>query len=200
MTSSSHTCCFVSPAHCLCPFSPCGPHDLEPGQGPSKKERDNGFFWVDFFAKAKVNGKEITTRGRVGSDKGDPGYKATAKVSVCGDPVTSELTLLLCLDLEMMALSKHHVAVGWYPEQVEEIPLNRARLWSNMRIPSLSRYSLLKFPCFPQMLAEGALCLVLDEDMSTRNTGGVLTTASALGMPFIDRMRKAGMTFDVMDM
>lgn len=52
-----------------------------PGEGPSKETRDNGFFWIDFFAKGQLSdGKEVVCRGTVGSDKGDPGYKETAKV------------------------------------------------------------------------------------------------------------------------
>jgi short subunit dehydrogenase-like uncharacterized protein len=45
-----------------------------------------------------------------------------------------------------------------------------------------------------KMLAEAALCLALD-DLPAR--GGVLTPASAMGTRLIDRLRKAGMTFDV---
>ena len=29
--------------------------------------------------------------------------------------------------------------------------------------------------------------------------GGVLTTASAMGMPLVDRLNKAGMTFKIVD-
>jgi short subunit dehydrogenase-like uncharacterized protein len=47
-----------------------------------------------------------------------------------------------------------------------------------------------------KMLGESALCLARDRD-STRTEGGVLTPASCLGMTLIDRLRKAGMTFDV---
>jgi short subunit dehydrogenase-like uncharacterized protein len=44
------------------------------------------------------------------------------------------------------------------------------------------------------MLAESGLCLALD-DLPTR--GGILTPASAMGRPLIDRLRRAGMTFEV---
>lgn len=54
--------------------------NIAPGEGPSKETRDNGFFWIDYIAKANVDGKEIACRGKVGSDKGDCGYKETAKV------------------------------------------------------------------------------------------------------------------------
>ena len=43
------------------------------------------------------------------------------------------------------------------------------------------------------MLSEAALGLALDKPLSRR--GGVLTPASALGMPLVDRLRRAGMTF-----
>lgn len=54
--------------------------NIAPGEGPSKETRDNGFFWIDYIAKANVEGKEVACRGKVGSDKGDCGYKETAKV------------------------------------------------------------------------------------------------------------------------
>jgi short subunit dehydrogenase-like uncharacterized protein len=44
------------------------------------------------------------------------------------------------------------------------------------------------------MLAESALCLA-EDDLPPR--GGVLTTASAMGLPLIERLRRAGMVFSV---
>lgn len=49
------------------------------------------------------------------------------------------------------------------------------------------------------MLGESGLCLALDEDRLDSNKGGVLTTATAMGMPLIERMRAAGMTFKIVD-
>jgi short subunit dehydrogenase-like uncharacterized protein len=46
------------------------------------------------------------------------------------------------------------------------------------------------------MLSESALCLAL-QGGETRAEGGVLTPASAMGMPLIERLRKAGLTFEV---
>jgi short subunit dehydrogenase-like uncharacterized protein len=43
-----------------------------------------------------------------------------------------------------------------------------------------------------KMLAESALCLALDE---VPDRSGQLTTASAMGQPLIDRLRRAGITF-----
>lgn len=49
-----------------------------------------------------------------------------------------------------------------------------------------------------QMLVECGLCLVLDEDkLLSPMKGGVLTTAFAMGAPLLERLRKAGMTFEV---
>jgi len=45
-----------------------------------------------------------------------------------------------------------------------------------------------------KMLAESALCLALDKSSSRT---GMLTPASAMGMTLIDRLRRAGLTFDV---
>jgi len=45
-----------------------------------------------------------------------------------------------------------------------------------------------------RMLAESALCLARDE--ADGLPGGVLTPASALGMPLVERLRGAGFTFD----
>ncbi|MHB8507693.1 MAG: saccharopine dehydrogenase family protein [Candidatus Dormibacteria bacterium] len=46
------------------------------------------------------------------------------------------------------------------------------------------------------MLGESALCLALDSDRIP-GRGGVLTPATALGMPLVDRLRAAGMTLTV---
>ncbi|MGB5696398.1 MAG: saccharopine dehydrogenase NADP-binding domain-containing protein [Polyangiales bacterium] len=46
------------------------------------------------------------------------------------------------------------------------------------------------------MLSESALCLVLD-NAKLRSEGGVLTPASAMGMPLVERLRRAGMTFEI---
>jgi short subunit dehydrogenase-like uncharacterized protein len=45
-----------------------------------------------------------------------------------------------------------------------------------------------------KMLSEAALCLAKD---GLKTEGGVLTPASAMGMPLVERLRKAGMTFQV---
>ncbi|WNZ59135.1 hypothetical protein QEG98_23870 [Myxococcus sp. MxC21-1] len=45
-----------------------------------------------------------------------------------------------------------------------------------------------------RMLAESALCLAFDDNPTT---GGVLTPASAMGMRLVERLRRAGMTFQV---
>lgn len=47
------------------------------------------------------------------------------------------------------------------------------------------------------MLAESALCLAVDDSPDGLD-GGVLTPASAFGSTLIDRLRDAGMTFDVL--
>jgi short subunit dehydrogenase-like uncharacterized protein len=46
------------------------------------------------------------------------------------------------------------------------------------------------------MMGESALCLALDGDRLPKRSG-VLTPATALGIPLVDRLRAAGMTFDV---
>ena len=46
------------------------------------------------------------------------------------------------------------------------------------------------------MLSESALCLALD-GAKLRSQGGILTPASAMGMPLVERLRAAGMTFEV---
>lgn len=48
------------------------------------------------------------------------------------------------------------------------------------------------------MLSESALCLAL-QSAEIRAEGGILTPASAMGMPLIERLRAAGMTFEVRD-
>jgi short subunit dehydrogenase-like uncharacterized protein len=44
------------------------------------------------------------------------------------------------------------------------------------------------------MLAESALCLARNE--ADGLPGGILTPASALGLPLIDRLRQAGITLE----
>ena len=46
------------------------------------------------------------------------------------------------------------------------------------------------------LMGESALCLVLDKDRLPGG-GGVLTPATGMGVPLIERLRKAGMTIDV---
>ena len=45
-----------------------------------------------------------------------------------------------------------------------------------------------------RMLAESALCLAFDH---VESPGGVLTPASSMGMKLVNRLRGAGMTFEV---
>ncbi|MCB9622135.1 MAG: saccharopine dehydrogenase NADP-binding domain-containing protein [Polyangiales bacterium] len=90
----------------------------KPGEGPSKEDRDKGFFVTRFVGKT-ADGREL--RGRV-EGTSDPGYGETAK-----------------------------------------------------------------------MLSESALCLALGGP----SEGGVRTPASTMGMLLVERLRKAGMTFDV---
>jgi short subunit dehydrogenase-like uncharacterized protein len=92
-----------------------------PGEGPSKAERDSGFFRIGLYASMS-NGKPISARVEGTSD---PGYGETAK-----------------------------------------------------------------------MLSESALALV--DGKFASEEGGVLTPAVALGMPLIERLRAAGMTFEVL--
>jgi short subunit dehydrogenase-like uncharacterized protein len=47
-----------------------------------------------------------------------------------------------------------------------------------------------------KMLAESALCLALDGDELT-SPGGVLTPAAAMAAPLLERLRRAGMVFEV---
>ena len=46
------------------------------------------------------------------------------------------------------------------------------------------------------MLGESALCLALDP-RDPKFKGGVLTPATAMGMRLIERLRTAGITFDI---
>lgn len=47
-----------------------------------------------------------------------------------------------------------------------------------------------------KMVGESALCLAFDRG-STRTEGGILTPASCMGMTLIERLRRAGMTFQI---
>lgn len=91
-----------------------------PGEGPSKQQRDSGYFETHLLALAG----EHRVQGLVG-DRQDPGYGSTAR-----------------------------------------------------------------------MLAESALCLCLDEDELT-SEGGILTPSTAMGMRLVERLRAAGMTWEI---
>ncbi|MBX3189238.1 MAG: saccharopine dehydrogenase NADP-binding domain-containing protein [Labilithrix sp.] len=93
----------------------------KPGEGPSKEERERGFFEVKILAETD-HGERLS--GRV-AGKSDPGYGETAK-----------------------------------------------------------------------MLGESALCLAKDDALLPARYG-VLTPASSMGMHLVDRLRRAGMTFEV---
>lgn len=83
--SCSRSTCFSCLPGSLPPPLPCTPACntltiTAPGEGPSKEVRDNGYFWINYFAKGtSADGTEVVCRGKVGSDKGDSGYKETAK-------------------------------------------------------------------------------------------------------------------------
>lgn len=47
-----------------------------------------------------------------------------------------------------------------------------------------------------KMVGESALCLAFDR-ASTREEGGILTPASCMGMTLVERLRRAGMTFQI---
>src|SRR5207244_2119596 len=93
----------------------------KPGEGPSKEQRERGYFNVRVIAET-VSGERVT--GRV-EGHADPGYGETSK-----------------------------------------------------------------------MLGESALCLAEDADRLPHRFG-VLTPASAMGMRLVDRLRAAGMTFEI---
>ena len=93
------------------------------GAGPTREERENGFFEVRLIGHGKTrDGAEITMGARVEGHQ-DPGYGETSK-----------------------------------------------------------------------MLGESALCLARE---TLDSSGGVLTPASAMGRPLLERLRRAGMRFDV---
>ena len=50
-----------------------------------------------------------------------------------------------------------------------------------------------------KMLGESALCLALDSDTLPWSGGGVLTPAACMGAVLVERLRRAGMTFDAED-
>lgn len=95
----------------------------QPGEGPSKKERDAGWFDCKFILETSTGDKLVSAiRG-----DGDPGYKVTSK-----------------------------------------------------------------------LVTECALCLVEDADTLPGGTdfGGVLTSATGLGMPLVERLKRVGIEFD----
>ena len=49
-----------------------------------------------------------------------------------------------------------------------------------------------------RMLGEAALCLVND-DVETPFDGGILTPASGIGLPLVEKLRRAGFTITVND-
>lgn len=95
----------------------------QPGQGPSKEERDAGWFDCKFILETANGDKHVAAI----SGDGDPGYKVTSK-----------------------------------------------------------------------LVSECALCLIEDGDKlpGGGDYGGVLTSASGLGMALVDRLKKVGINFD----
>jgi short subunit dehydrogenase-like uncharacterized protein len=93
----------------------------DPGEGPSEKARDKGFFTIELHAETPDGRRYRSTVAA----QGDPGYKATAV-----------------------------------------------------------------------MMGETALCLALDEERMP-DRAGILTPASGIGQPLIERLRTAGMTLEV---
>lgn len=96
-----------------------------PGEGPSREEREAGYFNISLIGKGtKSNGERFEVRGHVYGDK-DPGYAGTAR-----------------------------------------------------------------------MLAEAAVCLALEHERLP-DTFGILTPASAMGNPLLNRLRDSGMEFRI---
>lgn len=64
-----------------------------PGQGPSREERDSGFFSMGLWAEVvdESNGARSIVRGTVNAPHGDPGYKETSKM-------VAEAAVCLALD------------------------------------------------------------------------------------------------------
>jgi short subunit dehydrogenase-like uncharacterized protein len=97
----------------------------KPGEGPSRAERERGFFEIHLIGSGKAkDGTRFGLRGRVVGTS-DPGYGETAK-----------------------------------------------------------------------MLGESAVCLALD-GAQLSSSGGVLTPTTAMGTALLERLRKAGMTFEL---
>lgn len=48
-----------------------------------------------------------------------------------------------------------------------------------------------------RMVAEAAVCMALKEDQQWSKNGGVLTPASALGTPYVERLNNAGIIFSI---
>ncbi|MDF1666854.1 MAG: saccharopine dehydrogenase NADP-binding domain-containing protein [Planctomycetota bacterium] len=97
----------------------------KPGEGPSKEDRENGFFVMRIIGKGEdKDGQPQTLFGRV-EGKQDPGYGETAK-----------------------------------------------------------------------MLSESALCLAFDQE-NLPKIAGVLTPSTAMGTVLLERLRRAGMVFEI---
>lgn len=91
-----------------------------PGEGPSEKTRETGFYKIEIHTRTSSGARYVCTV----TGQGDPGYKATSG-----------------------------------------------------------------------LIGEAGLCLALDGD-KLPDAAGVLTPATAMGMPLVERLRAAGFTFD----
>lgn len=96
----------------------------KPGEGPTKEQQDNGFFESHVYAVGDKPDKPVTVAYVKSGNAGDPGYKATARMSI-----------------------------------------------------------------------EASLCMALEREKCA--AGGILTTATALGMTLVDRLNKTGMKVGV---
>ena len=96
----------------------------KPGEGPSKEQQDNGYFTSHIYAVGERDDKPLVKAYFKSGNAGDPGYKATARMSI-----------------------------------------------------------------------EASLCMALERDSCAK--GGVLTTATGLGMTLVDRLNKTGMKIGV---
>ena len=68
----------------------------KPGEGPTKEMQENGFFESHIYAVGDTSEKPVTVAYVKSGNAGDPGYKATARMSI-------ESSLCMALDREKCA-------------------------------------------------------------------------------------------------
>ena len=94
---------------------------------------------------------------------------------------------------------ENQYAITWGAQSLREAVADKSRAWYGMDVDSEREVTVTcgaTEAMVAVMLSESALCLAL-QGAELQVEAGILTPASAMGMRLVERLRAAGMTFEI---